>query len=585
MLTYALLMLLIVMPKTSGFDQMLHLAVQVPLPKDDNSCIKHAIDMAIEDVNSLPNFISGPNKTYGLKAYYIFLDKKDISSVEGLHQLLFTGPTKISAIGAPYYDQNDYATPYALGLYLTKISYIEEESKNDLPFFFQSTPSMISTFKALRSTLLYFDWTRIAIIYDIGIKKYRQQPTKLRLVLEEKDENNKSINILSTEAIQGITHHSVSVQMETLQVAGARIIIALMSVNGARKVFCEAFKRKMMKPKVTWILFEKLPADWAKDFYNYNVLNDNTIHDINCTEKQLLQAADGYISVTIQEIRRDNKTTVGNQTKYTFSRRLKEKTGSNSCTKNAAYAYDSIWVLAYLYQLAAYKVDLSSYHYYHLVFTYNLSLSISSVSFEGITGPVSYQIHTGLTEKISRFGQISLRSHPSYKDDVFIGTHDTHTKILSIVDGAIYKVFPNGNIPKDIANETIFYAVYEKYLIISIFSFTSVGMLMAFVLFIVKVTAKKYFDSVDGYGSTNIYGLVLLGSIVCYSSIIVHGIDTRFVSKETLPDICLIFVILLSTGFTLIFGSLFAKVWQLYKSYAAPAIVISVANAQKVKVS
>ena len=585
MLTYALLMLLSVMPKTSGFDQMLHLAVQVPLPKDDNSCIKHAIDMAIEDVNILPNFISGRNLTYGLKAHYIFLDKKDISGVEGLHKLLFTGPTKISAIGAPYYDQNDYATPYARDLYLTKISYIEEESKNDLPFFFQSTPSMISTFKALRSTLLYFNWTRIGIIYDTGIKKYRQQPTKLRHVLEEKDEHNKSINILTTEAIQGITHHSVSVQMETLQVAGARIIIALMSVDGARKVFCEAFKRKMMKPKVTWILFEKLPADWAKDLYNYNVLHDNPAHGINCTEKQLLQAADGYISITIQDIRRDNKSTFGNQTKDTFSRRLKEKTGSNSCRKNAAYAYDSVWVLAYLYQLMAYTLVLSSYQYYDFGFTHHVALSISNVSFEGITGPVSYQVHTGLTEKFSRFGQISLWSHPSYKDDVFIGTHDTHAKTLFVIDGAIYKVFPNGNIPKDIANETILYAVFEKSLIISVFSFTSFGILIAFVVLIVKVTAKKYFDSVDGYGSTNIYSLVLLGSIVCYSSTIVYGIDTRFVSKETLPDICLIFVVLLSTGFTLIFGSLFAKVWQLYKSYAAPAIMISGANAQQVKVS
>ena len=568
---------------------MLHLAVQVPLPKDDNSCIKNAIDMAIEDVNRLPNFISRGNVTYGLKGHYIFLDKKDVSGVEGLHKLLFTGPTKISTIGAPYYDQNDYATPYALDFYLTKISYIEEESKNDHPYFFQSTPSMISTFKALRSTLLYFDWTRIGIIYDIGIKKYRQQPIKLRHVLEEKDENNKSINILTTEAIQGITHHSVSVQMETLQATGARIIIALMSVNGARKVFCEAFKRKMMKPKVTWILFDKLPADWAKDFYNYNVVHNNTVNDINCTEKQLLQAADGYISITIQGIRRDSKTTIGNQTKDTFSRKLKENTGSNYCRKNAAYAYDSIWVLAYLYRLGAYTLprgrNLSSYFYHDFFFTYYLTKSISSVSFEGITGPVSYQKHTGLTEKFSRFGQISLWSHPSYKDDVFIGTHDTRTKALSVIDGVIYKVFPNGNIPKDIAKETILYAVYEKSLIIFIYSFTSVGISMAFVLLIVKVTAKKYFDSVDSYGSTNIYCLVLLGSIVCYSSAIVYGIDTRFVSKETLPDICLIFVVLLSTGFTLIFGSLFAKVWQLYKSYAAPAIMISGANAQQVKVS
>ena len=63
--------------------------------------------MAIDDVNSLPGFISRGNETYGLQADFIMTGENDAEGVESLQKLFNTGEMKFGVIGSPYKYQNE----------------------------------------------------------------------------------------------------------------------------------------------------------------------------------------------------------------------------------------------------------------------------------------------------------------------------------------------------------------------------------------------------------------------------------------------------------------------------------------------
>uniref|UniRef100_A0A1A9ZMX7 G-protein coupled receptors family 3 profile domain-containing protein n=1 Tax=Glossina pallidipes TaxID=7398 RepID=A0A1A9ZMX7_GLOPL len=59
--------------------------------------------------------------------------------------------------------------------------------------------------------------------------------------------------------------------------------------------------------------------------------------------------------------------------------------------------------------------------------------------------------------------------------------------------------------------------------------------------------------------------IMLFGVIICLISVILLGIDGRFVSSDEYPKICQARAWLLSTGFTLAYGAMFSKVWRVHR--------------------
>lgn len=58
---------------------------------------------------------------------------------------------------------------------------------------------------------------------------------------------------------------------------------------------------------------------------------------------------------------------------------------------------------------------------------------------------------------------------------------------------------------------------------------------------------------------------MLFGVITCLISVILLGIDGRFVGPATYPTVCQARTWLLSAGFTLAYGAMFSKVWRVHR--------------------
>lgn len=59
--------------------------------------------------------------------------------------------------------------------------------------------------------------------------------------------------------------------------------------------------------------------------------------------------------------------------------------------------------------------------------------------------------------------------------------------------------------------------------------------------------------------------IMLVGVIICLSSVFLLGLDGQFVSPFIYPLVCQARVWLLSLGFTLAYGAMFSKVWRVHR--------------------
>ncbi|XP_030555657.1 uncharacterized protein LOC115758995 isoform X1 [Drosophila novamexicana] len=89
------------------------------------------------------------------------------------------------------------------------------------------------------------------------------------------------------------------------------------------------------------------------------------------------------------------------------------------------------------------------------------------------------------------------------------------------------------------------------------------GIFVAFALIIFNIWNKHRRVIQSSHPVCNT--IMLFGVIICLISVILLGIDGRFVSPHEYPKICQARAWLLSTGFTLAYGAMFSKVWRVHR--------------------
>ena len=566
------------------------LSVAVILPKSnvDGGCTHKAIQMAFDDVNSINGVhISHKSKqtntsnSFKLRPKYSFTSRSVGDAIEAMHSS-FQENNIFATIGPPYNEQVEHCTEYTTANANVQISYSEANEPYELYFvmYHQTPPSVISGFDTTAQLIKKFGWTRIGLIYDYSNKRYRKNADKIRNIISKTKVGDENIEVLADQGIWSIpADYSVTKELGDLQDKGIRIIVALVSVRGARKVFCEAYHRKMYRPKVIWIILETLPEGWASDTYNSYATSEGVKREVDCTEDELLSAADGYISITKISMRKDNKKTISSMTSKDFTRRLHEGLQPGlQCDSKVAYAYDAVWVLALGSKGMAFGKNLSDYHHEHYSFSMEMSHMIKLVDFEGITGRIKYDMMSPSSTRIGL--QSVLVNYKGEKPNLF-AVYSAFSDTLEMMPRAEKLVFGE-IIPKDRAVYNISFEVFGNEVLIIMWMFAIIGIILALAL----AFALVYLLTVRGktLDTPIIDFLIIFGLILCYTSVIVYGVDTRFTNN--IKNVCTIFLWIFSLGFTLSYGGLFTKTWRIYKHYMNPNVkIIDSTNRNKNKVN
>ncbi|XP_066929937.1 gamma-aminobutyric acid type B receptor subunit 2-like [Clytia hemisphaerica] len=574
-------------------------AILVPTPDEDGGCTKRIIEKAIREINE-QDFLYGTklntyfNQTLNqtitsniTTQYYIqpyFKEVRDdfINTMEQFNDLFTKPPLKSVLIGTPHRSQAPSVFDFALQYGYLQFSYGNTDIpfKNSLQHQVQTPLLLNASFEAAVSLFIKLGWREYSLVYDLDDSFHQSSNVILEKIINTRVGSNAS-TLLTKGTIFSKSHEKESREMiEKLKRTKSRVVFGLFSIAGARNMFCNAFKTKIYKQRMIWLLFERLPQDWASAAYDSRRTEDGTFQrEISCSEEQLHIAADGHLSFTNTLLRRDDTILVSGETVSQFKKDFDmiQKASGHKCRDYSTDVYDTVWALAKTFQLAGKDRDFLDCKctltgdYSRIVderFAAHVTSKASSVRFEGATGSVGFSKLYRKKDPVSRrYGSVDLSVFDLRDGTQFVTTYDVNQRKIHIKKDTLTRLF-GSTVPRDKAKTAHITLTFNFTLLIVIWVLAIGGIVLTFVSLITSLSSSlkgNFFQHFE----TSFDSVVFLGCVLCYSAVVVYGVDTRFVGEEYVGTVCYVFIANLMIGFSLTFGSLFTKIWLIYKRRVA----------------
>ncbi|EDV28740.1 uncharacterized protein TRIADDRAFT_51953 [Trichoplax adhaerens] len=367
-----------------------------------------SVQMAIEDIN---------NRNDILNDYNLILLWNDTQGSPGLaNKILFdmvsSKPTKIALLG-PGYSVTARSVALVSYFYGLNVSYNKKFLNETIEVSYSAQANLLadrSTFKYFYrtcasdydynmpriSTCKYFNWTKVAIIYE-NDQLFVTGINQFKAILEEH-----KIEVITVENFE--QGGDMTDQMRSLKNKGARIIFGFFYEDNARRAMCTAYHFGLTDKLHQWFLPSWYPSSWwAK--------GDN---NINCTIAQMHQAVQYYLAVNDNSINSD-KEGISGMTPFEFDQRYRNHSSiiNNVYHRNnfAASGYDAVWAIALALnrsqeQFKSMNRTLDQFHYNNAEMGRIIANQLDQVKFEGISNYIKFDTKGNLKiDKVDIFQQ------------------------------------------------------------------------------------------------------------------------------------------------------------------------------------
>lgn len=567
--------------------QTLHIAGLFPMSGTGgwiggSGCLPAAL-MALDDVNARKDLLPG----YKLELTYKDSQCNPGRAARFMYDMIYHPPKKVilvcgcSTVCSIVAESANMWNLIVVG-YGSSSPALSDRSR--FPTFFRTHPSATIHNPTRIKLFEKYGWSRVAIILEteeVFIETARDLEQRCR-----------------ARGIQLLTRVSFVRQpadaMDNLKRADPRIIVGMFYKQQARRVMCEAYKRGLYGEKYVWFLIGWYEDDWWTE-----------VKDLECTYEQMKMAVEGHITTEGLVLNQDNRLTASGYTssdwlrRYQFELSKRAREGilitakdSNSIEPNqnpftlrtnsistfnqsypsptspsarpegyqeAPLAYDAIWAIAIalnstIQDLNRLRLTIGQFNYTQTPHIKDVFLNnLRQTNFLGISGEVAF---SDIGDRIA-WTQIEQMVDGNY---TVIGYFDTRTNKLNLNESRIR--WPRGEPPRDrtIIMELVQYLSLPYMLSIVIISI--VGILASTGLIYFNWSRRE--DALIKMSHPPSNNIMLLGCIVCLFSVILFGLDGRFIPANKFHLICDLRAWCLNIGFSLFFGSMFWKVWQSY---------------------
>ncbi|XP_055636509.1 gamma-aminobutyric acid type B receptor subunit 2 isoform X2 [Toxorhynchites rutilus septentrionalis] len=346
-------------------------------------------------------------------------------------------------------------------------------------------------------------------------------------------------------------------QLKLLRDKDIRVIIGSFSHEMASRVFCEAYNLGMFGADYAWILQDMHISFWW------------LTHTAACPVSTLLKAVENMLLVSSYNSIVGMGTTLSGLTNELFGRKLLEMNVTDGISQFAPQTYDAVWAIALALRGAERtwtqianpnRTRLSNYDYTRFDIAKELLRQFDSLKFNGISGPVSFdgadRVGTTSFHQIQR-GTLRLIAFYYPKNE----TLDFSCPRCASVQ------WESGQVPiaKRILRlrvDTISPLVFYTVLILAIVGIGIALLFLGLNLHFRKLKAIKL-------SSPKLSTITVCGCILVYMATILLGLDHSTLpwSSVTFSTICMARIYFLSAGFSLAFGSMFAKTFRVYRLF------------------
>ena len=428
-------------------------------------------------------------------------------------------------------------------------------SRTEYPLTFGIVSSSLVFANAFITLIEHNQWVKISIFYESDNKYYSSVYHSFTKMFTSKFPSN---NIKFAAAMS--VNSAPILEVEKL---GIRIVIVIASSRLTRNLICLAFHNNIQFPIYQFIIME-LPVELILQEHKfvYNRL------EYYCSAETMKKALNGAIltSYNFTSIKRDTVTVSGltfTQLQSQYRKKFKEYSDAiNMTVEEDAYSYpfvfyDAVWALTMgLYNSIPMLKDLNQSLPNLTTFWTNASEvirdSMYKTQFQGVSGWISFDNETGHASTVVDILQVN--------DDgqaVLVGYYNAGDTIF-INEGSLNFVSDN----LDIQFLTLHPAVTTT---------GAVFVLIALFLSIALYAATLYYNKEPSVKATapKLNFFIFLGCCLIVASVVVLTVQNSIYSSVDTVGIglCNTYTWCLNFGYTLIFGTILARSWRLYRIF------------------
>ena len=415
---------------------------------------------------------------------------------------------------------------------------------------FATISSSTAHVKAYRALMDHNGWDAVSILYDEERQYFLDTFMKF-----SKEESNTNRVVYQSPVLDGKTAKFFPLS-DIKAMDKGRVILSFAATNTSRNMMCLAYHAEMIYPTYQWVFHDRTLSQ----------LNQSTSFIYNgqrydCDKENMAQAINGILLVQYK-IQRDDDDVISltGQNFSEYYERYTEKL--NRCNKDGylSYAntnYDGAWALALALNRTAERVNLSTYRYGQPTITEQIREELFKVSFDGASGPIRFREHSRSPVTDIKVVQLKLNETNLKTEEVevafFNGTltvHDMPNASAAFINDAF-----------DIKQVYLHKAVGILVILIAcaLLGFTGT-------LHITNTVWYRY-KSIKAT-SPNISHLIFGGCYLFGISIIIYSVQQTFSWNKIIYSVlCNTFRWSLVLGFTLIFGTVLAKIWRVYRLF------------------
>lgn len=420
-----------------------------------------------------------------------------------------------------------------------------------------------TTFRIVSSSLIYAEefaeltrrngWKRVAIVYEGTRDFFRINFQKFT----ERIRDNVTI-AYQTALLEEFY------PIEAIRTEQTRVIFAMVPGRTAGKLMCLAFHLEMIYPTFQWIFHDRRLSHFIK---NITVTTQSGI-TYNCSKDDMIKAADGIIlnNYIFKPRNPDQKSLPVNVSYNEYYEQLDSAINeSNETVTGVEWApnyYDAVWALAIainrsLPELHNRGLSLEDYKLGQSEITQIIAdklLNQSEINFKGVSESQVRFESTRETVTVLRIEAVKCNSTDCILESLGV-FNDSKLKLNSNATGA----FINDTFEK--TPKTIHVAI------------GSLILLATFILLILTVLLQLTNISYYNFKpikatSPNLSHLIFSGCYLLLVSVIFFLVKDVFnLDALAYGILCNLFTWCTSLGFSLVFGTICAKIWRVYRIF------------------
>ena len=434
------------------------------------------------------------------------------------------------------------------------------ENREIYPYAFGTLDSTNGFAEAAVSLMARNKWNRVGALYDPARVYYS---TTLRY-FEQVLECNDSLEC-SSSFFFGV--QDTYIPLNVLKDSYIRVVFLFVGPDFLRKILCIAFHSGILFPTYQWVIVSRVVDEITPVSFTYGDIS------YTCTKEDMRKASNGALIIhySLQAADSAKITDQGvsyNQFDAQYRNQVDEynsKIGANETIQPSFWAtsyFDAVWSLALALNNSKEEVknrtglDLSEYRYGHSNATDIIRNNLLQLDFNGVSGRIRFRNTTGYVPRIVDLYQITKAN-----DMHLVAYYDSE-------HGTIRTISDNFTFINDTFRQEVIYTSVPLPLICVFSLITIIGVVIAFTFHILTVIYRH--KKPVRASSVKLAHITYIGCYILSVGVLSFDIVEVLsgpADSYTRCNLTYVAYFTSSTGGILIFGTICAHTWRLYRIY------------------